>query len=117
VDIERLLELTDHNPENLRELAGLYLKQTADQLQQLEAAVKAGAAAQIRQLAHSCAGASATCGVRRLVTLLRTIEHQGLDGRLEETPARLREALAEWDSVRRFLEARLASSPDATPKA
>ena len=80
VDMARLLDFTDGDPENLRELVTLYLDQTGEQLEQLEAAVQAGAAQEVRRLAHSCAGASATCGMRRLVPLLRELERQGFEG-------------------------------------
>ena len=77
VDMSRLLDFTDGDPENLRELVTLYLSQTEEQLDRLEAAVQAGAAQEVRRLAHSCAGASATCGMRRLVPLLRELERAG----------------------------------------
>ncbi|MGC3960686.1 MAG: response regulator [Verrucomicrobiota bacterium] len=40
VDMDRLNEFTEGNPENLTELATLYLKQTTQQLEQLQTAVK-----------------------------------------------------------------------------
>src|SRR5204863_10033968 len=76
VAMDRLLEFTDGSAENLRELVTLYLNQTAEQMEQLEAAVAAGDAPEVRRLAHSCAGASSTCGMRRLLPLLRELEHQ-----------------------------------------
>ena len=82
VDMARLLDFTDGDPDNLRELVTLYLDQTSEQVEQLEAAVRAGAAQEVRRLAHSCAGASATCGMRRLVPLLRELERQGFEGKL-----------------------------------
>src|SRR5207245_2520036 len=57
VDMERLLEFTDGSLDNLRELVTLYLNQTRQQLEQLEAAVATGSALEVRRLAHSCAGA------------------------------------------------------------
>ena len=80
VDMSRLLDFTDGDPDNLRELATLYLDQTEQQLEQLEAAVQAESASEVRRLAHSCAGASATCGMRGLVLLLRELERAGLRG-------------------------------------
>ena len=43
--MSRLLDFTDGDPENLRELVTLYLTQTSDQLDQLKEAVRAGSAA------------------------------------------------------------------------
>ena len=74
VEMARLLDFSDGSAENLRELVTLYLKQTDEQLDQLAAAAKAGSAAEVRRLAHSCAGASSTCGMVRIVPLLRELE-------------------------------------------
>jgi CheY-like chemotaxis protein len=112
VDMERLLDFTDGSAENLRELVELYLSQTTEQLAQLEAAVAAGAAPDVRRLAHSSAGASATCGMRRLVPMLRELERQGLEAKLTDAARICREADREFASIRQFLEAYLANQPD-----
>ncbi|HYV26500.1 MAG TPA: response regulator, partial [Candidatus Eisenbacteria bacterium] len=105
VDIERLLEFTDGNPENLRELVTLYLEQTEGQIGQLETAVRSGATQEVRGLAHSCAGASATCGMRRLVPLLRELEKQGFEGKLTNATELCQDAAREFKNIRSFLEA------------
>jgi HPt (histidine-containing phosphotransfer) domain-containing protein len=102
--MSRLLDFTDGDPENLRELVTLYLSQTEEQLGQLEAAVQAGAAQEVRRLAHSCAGASATCGVRHLAPLLRELERQGFEGQLTNATQLSREAGEEFKRIRSFLE-------------
>ena len=112
VDIERLLDFTDGNQENLRELVDLYLKQTSQQLEELEAAVLAGNAPEVRRLAHSCAGASATCGMRRLVPLLRELERQGCDENLVSSGQLGRQATQEFETIRTFLEDYLATHGD-----
>jgi CheY-like chemotaxis protein/HPt (histidine-containing phosphotransfer) domain-containing protein len=117
VDMDRLNDFTEGNPESLRELVTLYLDQTSGQLEQLEAAVAGGNASEARRLAHSCAGASATCGMRRLVPLLREIERQGLEGRLTNAVEVCRAAAREFELIRKFLEAQLASlSPTLAAK-
>jgi signal transduction histidine kinase/HPt (histidine-containing phosphotransfer) domain-containing protein len=108
VDMSRLLDFTDGEPENLRELVTLYLSQTGEQLEQLETAVQAGTAQEVRRLAHSCAGASATCGMRRLVVLLRELERQGFEGRLTSAPRLSEQAGEEFERIRHFLESYLA---------
>jgi CheY-like chemotaxis protein len=108
VDMSRLLDFTDGDPDNLRELVTLYLDQTSQQVEQLEAAVQAGAAQEVRRLAHSCAGASATCGMRRLVPLLRELEHQGSEGKLTNAAQLSHQAGEEFDRIRHFLEGYLA---------
>ena len=116
VDMARLNDFTEGNPESFRELATLYLNQTGDQIDHLGAAVAAGNAAEVRRLAHSCAGASATCGIRRLVPLLRDLEKQGLESNLSNAPKVCHEVVAEFDRVRKFLEAHLAALPALAAK-
>jgi CheY-like chemotaxis protein/nitrogen-specific signal transduction histidine kinase len=117
VDMERLLEFTDGSAENLRELATLYLDQTSGQIEQLEAAVQAKAADEVRRLAHSCAGASATCGMRRLVPLLRELEKQGCEGNLTTASQVCAEAGREFENIRKFLLAYMASHADLVSRA
>ena len=117
VDMARLLDFTDGNPENLRELITLYLTQTALQLEQLDAAVRAGDAAEVRRLAHSSAGASATCGMTKLVTLLRELEHQGMEQKLTSAPQVTQQASREFARIKAFLEAYLATHCDLAAKA
>ncbi len=111
VDLSRLLEFTDGDPDNLRELVTLYLGQTEEQLGQLGAAVKAGTPPEVRRLAHSCAGASATCGMRSLVLLLRELEREGFEGKLINAVELFRQAREEFARIRRYLEAYMAKHP------
>jgi len=99
VDMERLNEFTEGNPENLTELATLYVKQTTQQLEQLDAAVKAGDAAAVKRLAHSCAGASATCGMQRIVQPLRELERQGAENQLTTAAELFTQVTQEFDLI------------------
>jgi CheY-like chemotaxis protein/HPt (histidine-containing phosphotransfer) domain-containing protein len=108
VDMERLLDFSDGDLDNLRELVTLYLDQTGQQLKQLETAIQAGAPQEVRRVAHSCAGASATCGMRRLVPLLRELERQGFDGELTTASQLCHQADEEFQRIRHFLDAYLA---------
>ncbi len=103
VNMDRLMEFTEGDPENLRELVSLYLNQTVQQLEQLRAAVQADQAQEVRRVAHSCAGASATCGVTRLVTMLRDLEVQGLQGRLTSGAQLMEQITKEFARVRVIL--------------
>jgi CheY-like chemotaxis protein/HPt (histidine-containing phosphotransfer) domain-containing protein len=116
VDMTRLLDFTDGDPDNLRELVTLYLDQTGQQVGQLEAAVQANSAQEVRRLAHSCAGASATCGMRRLVLLLRELERQGFEGRLTNANQLSHQVGEEFERIRHFLEAYLADHSNLTAK-
>ena len=108
VDMDRLLDFTDGSLENLRELVTLYLNQTSEQLKQLATAIAANAAPEVRRLAHSCAGASATCGMRRLAPQLRELERQGMEGKLTNADRLCQEVTREFDRIRAYLEDYLA---------
>jgi CheY-like chemotaxis protein/HPt (histidine-containing phosphotransfer) domain-containing protein len=108
VDMERLLDFSDGSADNLRELITLYLKQTSEQLEQLAVAADAGSASEVRRLAHSCAGASSTCGMSRIVPLLRELERQGEEKNLVNAVELCRQARHEFDCIREFLDTHLA---------
>ncbi len=103
VEMDRLMDLGGGSAESLRELVELYFKQTTGQLAQLETAVQANKAEEVRQVAHSCAGASATLGMRRLVPLLRELERQGKAGRLTNAQQLCADARREFRRTRDFL--------------
>jgi CheY-like chemotaxis protein/HPt (histidine-containing phosphotransfer) domain-containing protein len=86
VDMERLLDFANGDTDNLRELVELYLQQTAKQVSQLTAAVNARNAEDVKHIAHSCAGASSTCGMIQISPILRELERQGYDGLKPNAP-------------------------------
>jgi HPt (histidine-containing phosphotransfer) domain-containing protein len=97
----------------MRELVELYLKQTTQQITQLEAAVRANNADEVRRVAHSCAGASATLGMTRLVPMLRDLEKQGASGTLTTAAQVCENATREFKLIQNFLAAlpALAATP------
>jgi len=117
VEMDRLNSLIDGDANSLRELVELYLKQTSQQLTQLEAAVRANRADEVRRVAHSCAGASATLGMTRLVPLLRDLEKQGTTGKLVNAEQICENVAHEFKSIQNFLASlpALAATPAATP--
>jgi HPt (histidine-containing phosphotransfer) domain-containing protein len=104
VDMDRLLDFTDGDPENLRELVTLYIDQTNGQLEQLKTAVQTANASEVRRIAHSCAGASATCGMRHLVPSLRELERMGYEGSLAGAADLCGTASQEFGRIRSFLK-------------
>jgi CheY-like chemotaxis protein len=110
VDMERLLDFANGDKENLRELVELYLQQTAKQLAQLTTAVAARSGEEIKRLAHSCAGASSTCGMTVITPLLRELERQGFEG-LQPNAAQLaQDTTAEFNRIQTFLTEYLNSA-------
>ncbi len=102
VDVNRLVSMTEGTEDSVRELIGLYLSQTVEQFEQIKAALASADAPTVRRLAHSCVGASATCGVVRLVPLLRELERIGQDGTLDKAQPVLEQLLREFERVREF---------------
>ncbi len=113
VEMDRLKDLTDGSADNLRELVELFFKQTCQQLAQLEAAARANKADDVRRVAHSCAGASATLGMTRLVPMFRDLEKQGASGTLTNAAQVCENALREFKIIQQFLAEQpgLAATP------
>jgi len=104
VDMDRMMDLTDGNNDSLRELVEMYLKQTHKQFEQMQAAIRDGNAATLRQVAHSGAGASATLGMTRLVPRLRELEKLGAAGGLAGAPEIFEKAAQEYSKIQEFLK-------------
>ena len=104
VDLTRMNDLTDGNLDNLRELVEMYFVQTQKQFVQLREAIRDGKADQVRRVAHSCAGASATMGMTHLVPCLRELEKLGASGTLTGGELVCETAAGEFERVREFLK-------------
>ena len=115
IEMDRLNDLTDGNADSLRELVELYLRQTTQQFSQVEAAIAANKPEDVRRLAHSCAGASATLGMVRLVPLLRDLEKRGHSGTLAGVPAVFAAAQVEYKAIQIFLAAQPGLATILTP--
>jgi PAS domain S-box-containing protein len=82
LDVELLKEMSEADPDGLGELVDLYLTQAKEIMPDLRTAIAAGAAEDVKHLAHKLAGSSAVCGLKAIVTPLRALEQQGKEGRL-----------------------------------
>jgi CheY-like chemotaxis protein len=109
VDLERLQELTDGDPKTVRDLVGLYLQQTAEQLQNIQAALAAPSAPDLKRAAHSCAGSSATCGMNAILPPLRELERLAHEQQLDAAPRQLEQANREFGRIKAFLTVYLKS--------
>jgi HPt (histidine-containing phosphotransfer) domain-containing protein len=103
VNLQRFSELAGGNEEGMRDLAAIYIRQTAQQLTQLQLAVETGDSKQTRAVAHSCAGASATCGMASIAEPLCVLEKMGLEERLDTAPEELALVLKEFHRIQAFL--------------
>ena len=103
MEMDRLNDLTAGDAGNLRELVELFFNQTTKQFAQIQAALAAGNSEEVRRVAHSCAGASATLGMLRLGQLMRELEKAGATGALTNAPQICEDAAREYQSVKQFL--------------
>jgi CheY-like chemotaxis protein len=103
VDMERLMDFAAGDQEQLAELVTIYLRQTTEQIDHLANALEAGDAIRLARVAHSCAGASATCGMRRIVPFLREVEALANDGKLEVIGEVLTRVREEFNVIKQFL--------------
>ena len=115
VDMERLSEMAGGDKDMLRELVDLFYKQTAKQLIQLEAAIRTNNAEEVRHLAHSCKGASATMGMAPLAAIFFELEKKGRAGALEGATTLFTDASSEYKRAQEFLATQpvLAGTPAA----
>lgn len=74
IDLSRLQTLGVETGLGTSGMAALFAEQMAFQLEDLYAAIQAGAARSISTVAHRCLGSSGLAGMERLTALLRTLE-------------------------------------------
>ena len=110
VEMERLTELAGGEKDMLRDLVELFYKQTSRQLAQLETAVQANKTEEVRHLAHSCKGASATMGMAPLAAIFFELEKMGRAASLDGATPRLADAMREFKRVQDFLAVQPALS-------
>ena len=103
VEMTRLADLTEGDPDSMRDLVDLFYNQTEKQLKQIEDAVRANQSAEVGHVAHSCKGASATLGMARLAAVLLKLEKLGKSGALDGAEPICAEARREFKDIQTFL--------------
>ena len=86
------------------ELVDLYLEQTTGQIEEIQNAITAGNAAEVRRISHSCAGANATCGMDGLVAPMRELERMGDGGDITNAQLQLDKVRSEFVRIGAYLE-------------
>jgi CheY-like chemotaxis protein/HPt (histidine-containing phosphotransfer) domain-containing protein len=104
VDMSRLNEFSGGNADNLNELVTLYLKQTGEQLGQIQSALTQKELTTVSRVAHSCAGASATCGMMAIVPILRHLEQASGAGDAAASARFGKEAAAEFERIKIYFQ-------------
>ncbi|HEU0198482.1 MAG TPA: response regulator [Nevskiaceae bacterium] len=107
--------LSDGDAAVAREITGMYVRQVREMLPQLRAAVDAGDAERIRQLAHSTAGSSGSCGIIGFAKLLRGLEEVVRTINAVPDKSVVERVAAVWPRIEGLLNARLRSvrEPDS----
>jgi PAS domain S-box-containing protein len=87
IDFERLGEITDNDPKQLRELIAIFRRESSAIFHKLSLAVKGEFMDEIRQHAHKLSGSSSTCGMEPLAGQLRQLEQNAQELRTSEVAA------------------------------
>ncbi len=106
VDFKKLIDLAG-GEDGLAELVELYLTQTTGQIETLRTCIAEGNAPEVRRVAHSAAGANATCGMEGMGAALRTLEHMGDSGQLDGAAAEIETISHEFARIKTYLENQL----------
>jgi CheY-like chemotaxis protein/anti-sigma regulatory factor (Ser/Thr protein kinase) len=77
VDFETLEDITDHDPEMMREMIELYIDQTDRRMKDFAEALENKELEEIFRLAHTSLGSSSTLGMVAMVEPLRNLEKAG----------------------------------------
>ncbi|MEP6900381.1 MAG: PAS domain S-box protein [Actinomycetota bacterium] len=88
VDINRLRDVAGDDEELMRELVEIYLRQMSENIEKLKAAFETGGTDEIKRLAHTMFGSSATCGMTAVADPSRELEQAdyGADRLAEALP-------------------------------
>ncbi len=105
VDLDRFNDMSGGDPAMARELIDMFDKQTTQQLKQIQDALCSKDASTVGHVAHSCKGASATLGMKRLAAVMLKLEKLGKSGALDGADQFHLEAQREFKEVQNFLSA------------
>jgi CheY-like chemotaxis protein len=103
VDAERLHEVTLKQPEKLRRLSSLYLKQADEIVAGLRTAIQNRDAKDVNALAHKLCGASSSLGMNAIVPFLAELERLGQNGDLTAAPEAFEQAAQQLERIRQYL--------------
>jgi signal transduction histidine kinase/AmiR/NasT family two-component response regulator/HPt (histidine-containing phosphotransfer) domain-containing protein len=103
VDVERLVDVTMNKPDKTLRLLTTFLTQADETRQKLPVAIQAGAAKDVRQLAHKLVGAASSLGIVAVVPALSQLEQMGDSGQLDGADATLQEFSNQLERARQFI--------------
>ena len=89
MDIDRLRDVTDDEPDRMQQLIDLYLTQAVPMLDGLDEAIQTNSSGDVARIAHKLVGSSVSCGVEAFTLPLRELERLGHEGDLSGAHALL----------------------------
>jgi CheY-like chemotaxis protein len=107
VDVERLVDFSAGDPHQMEELIQVYTTQTAQNLGLIQDALTGRQADEALRLAHSAAGASATCGMAAMTPLFKGIEQLMATAQFGEAERFLELARSEFARTQIYLKEEL----------
>jgi len=112
VDLDRARRVAEDCRWTLGGLCDFYVRTTEEQLASLETAIARRSREEIRRLAHSLVGASASCGVDGMSRIMRRIEDLAEDGLIDDACNLAEEASRVFDATKRILSAACEQEPE-----
>lgn len=103
VEVERLLDISDGDREQIRELISLYRTQANEVINSMEVAIRSGSVKEVEHLAHKGLGISSNCGMMAVVPALTELQTLARKGELQGAQELHAEASRQLRRIERFL--------------
>lgn len=104
VDLGWLRECTDNDTDVMDTMLGMYFSRTSALLNDMDAAIAAGNAAEVRRLGHACVGSSSTCGMTKLAALFKELERKGVAGSVDGAAEIAAQARVEFARSKAYID-------------
>ena len=82
MDFDQLRDVTDGEPDRMKQLVDLYLTQAVPILDGLKEAIQTNSSGDVARIAHKLIGSSLSCGVEAFTQPLRELERLGREDNL-----------------------------------
>jgi HPt (histidine-containing phosphotransfer) domain-containing protein len=105
IDMDWLRECTDGDSAMIKSMLNLYMERTAALIIELDGAIAANSAPEVRRIAHACLGSSGTCGIVNMAALFKRLEKMGIDAELGDASKVAADVRSEFERVKKFASA------------
>lgn len=111
MDLDRLRDVNDDDPERIRRLVDMYFTQAVPLLADLQVAIETNSGDALARAAHKLVGSSISCGVKAFTGPLRKLEQLGHTGDLTGAAALFDQVRQAFPRVRILLNQFLQDLP------